>query len=134
MKALLVAVLGVTLAGCASAATGTRLPAPVNAAPAPVTESDDAERAAASLEAARAAISQAAATPAPPASNDEEPLGYTPEALHEARILLAREALVEANAAKQRVDIEEQLQRELEQLMERDRTAKSRRHHARAHR
>jgi len=53
-----------------------------------------------------------------------------PQALHLARIELAREDLVESNEAKERLDLEEELQRELAALQATSQTSKSRVKHA----
>jgi hypothetical protein len=55
---------------------------------------------------------------------------FPSEALHAARIELAREELVEANLAKARLDLQEELERELASLQATSETAKSRVRHA----
>jgi hypothetical protein len=118
---VVVLALATALAGCAG-----RVPVPTNRpAEASAIRGDAAEPAAprdevdtrAALDAARVALA---------AAEDEEGdegVSFSVEAIHRARIAMAREALVEENAMKQRIDVEEQLQRELEALS--DRPAKS---------
>ncbi len=55
--------------------------------------------------------------------------GLDPEAVHRARIEMAREALVEENVGKERVDLAEELQRELAALQATSQTSKSRVRH-----
>jgi hypothetical protein len=120
------------LAGCARPAPPV---APISAAPhaSPVAETVSASEAAddpgeAALDAARAAL---AATD--PDNGADEGL-FSPEAIHLARIELAKQALVEDNAQKQRIDVQEQLQRELDAINAGENPAKSRRRQRGAHR
>jgi hypothetical protein len=102
-----------------------RAPAPIAAEPEASTDlqTDDAL---ARVDAARAAIGAATEATGP---DEQPPLGWiAPESIHRARIEIARAALIDANAAKQQIDAAEQLERELETLMDRQRTAKGRPH------
>jgi hypothetical protein len=71
-------------------------------------------------------------TPAPvaeaqPAGDHEPPFGgLEPEVVHRARIEMARAALVEENENKERVDLAEELQRELAALQATSQSSKSR--------
>jgi hypothetical protein len=121
------------LAGCARP---TPPLAPVSAAP-PARAMAEAENANApagddpgetALDAVRAALAAAG-----PDEGMDEGL-FSREAIHLARIELAKEALVEDNAQKQRVDVQEQLQRELDALTADEHPAKSRRRQQGAHR
>jgi hypothetical protein len=82
--------------------------APVAAAAEPKEPAPE-EQAETAVDAARAALGATADDE----GNGDAPL-FSPEAIHMARIELAKEALVEDNALKQRIDLEEELQRELD--------------------
>jgi hypothetical protein len=135
VKVIAVALLGLGLAGCAPA---THLRAKGPAAPvSPWRDGADdlATRAAGSERLAEAStLLESAASPATPA--DPGAPGsfgpFEPEAVHLARIEMAREALVEDNLNKARVDLAEELQRELAALQESSGTSKSRVKHGKA--
>jgi hypothetical protein len=67
----------------------------------------------------------AAVDPAEPGASASPP-GFEPDVVHRARIAMAREALVEDNLNKARLDLAEELQRELAELQENSQTSKSR--------
>ncbi|MGO8996666.1 MAG: hypothetical protein ACLQVI_25410 [Polyangiaceae bacterium] len=133
MKALAVALLGLGLAGCAPA---TRAVPP--RAPAPVSQWQDGTEEAASTDAvdeSSDAVSDEGALPTATevvreATEQEAdaPAGelLEPAVVHRARIAMARAALVEDNLNKERVDLAEELQRELAALQENAETSKSR--------
>jgi hypothetical protein len=119
-----VVVLMVAFATGCAAQPIVRAPAPIAAEPEAFT--DLQTDALAQVDAARAAIGAATGATGP---DEQPPLGWiAPETVHRARIEIARAALIDANAAKQQIDAAEQLERELETLMDRQRTAKGRPH------
>jgi hypothetical protein len=130
VKAIAVALLGLGLAGCAPA-THPQAKGPA----VPVSPwHDGAEDVAAigGVAAERLAevstLLESTASPATPAEPGAEgaPGPFEPEVVHRARIAMAREALVEDNLNKARVDLAEELQRELAALQESSGTSKSR--------
>jgi hypothetical protein len=130
MKAVLAVLLGLSLGGCARASLPARIAAP-QAPEAQVSQparEDDAliaELGDEALASARAALF---------AARESAPTGgvgaVAPEVIHEARIELARQELVEDNLAKQRLDVQEELERELADLQATTQTSKSRVKHA----
>lgn len=135
---LLVALLGLLVGGCA-ATTRTNPASPhageANAAAVVADGADGAEETAEDaapavapvpLDEVRAALTSDAPAEAPP------PM-FPSEALHQARIELAREELVENNLAKARLDLQEELERELANVQATSETTKSRSKHARPH-
>jgi hypothetical protein len=141
VKAAAVALLSFTLAGCAPAAPPMKARAPT-----PVSQwedvSDDTSDKDSSLTATAeedGATERGDESPAPadgsPAATAQaqdpsgEPFmlgGLDPEVIHRARIEMARAALVEENANKERVDLAEELQRELAALQATTQSSKSR--------
>ena len=139
MRAAAVALLSFTLAGCAPAApaVSARSPAPPVSQWADGTDDELAETE--SEEADPDGLSETPPLPAPSLSaaaaaggereSSGEPFvlgGLDPEVIHRARIEMARAALVEENANKERVDLAEELQRELAALQATTQSSKSR--------
>jgi hypothetical protein len=129
LRALPVVLLGLTLAGCSETARTARLQ---TTAP-PVSEWQEstgdsatyAEPAESAAEARTLFVSaESMATLGPEATVSMSAL--EPMAVHEARIEMAREALVEDNLNKERIDLAEELQRELAALQANSETSKSR--------
>jgi hypothetical protein len=133
VKAAAAALLSFTLTGCAPAAHAVP-----PRAPEPVSEWQDGDDDAPAAD--DAASNHAAPQSAPPetfgqlATMTTDAAGamsaLEPDVVHRARIEMAREALVEENQNKERVDLAEQLQRELAALEDRE-TSKSRVRHGR---
>jgi hypothetical protein len=140
-KTAAAALLGLVLAGCAPVGQAENLRTPAT----PVSEWRDDGAAAAlarsmaeHLAAAHAVETNAAppgettaADPAAPTTSADA-TGLEPEVIHRARIEMAREALVDDNANKERVDLAEELQRELAALQESTEASKSRAHAGRS--
>lgn len=135
MKAAAAALLSFVLAGCAPAARTVQPRAPA----APVSQWEDGageDTASAPEEAAIAHLAEARAAllgALPPGMSGQEASGepfalggLDPEVIHRARIEMARAALVEENENKERVDLAEELQRELAALQAGPQTSKSR--------
>jgi hypothetical protein len=129
LRALAVVLLGLTLAGCSETARTARLQTTVP----PVSEwqespGDSATYSEPSESASEARTlfvsAEAMVTLGPEATASMSAL--EPTAVHEARIEMAREALVEDNLNKERIDLAEELQRELAALQANGETSKSR--------
>ena len=146
MRATAAALLSLWLVGCAPAATLRTSPVHPTAAP-PVSQwetgsEDEAavtteeplaeERAALATGTDQTEAAGQTETPAQTEMTSNEPLpfgGIEPEVVHRARIEMARAALVEENQNKERVDLAEELQRELAALQASTQTSKSRVRH-----
>ena len=135
MKVVAVALLGLGLAGCAPAAQPqAKVPAAPVSAWHDTSDTREGTEDVAPVGAAGAArlsevsaLLGAAESGAPADPGAEGPLGpFEPEVVHRARIAMAREALVEDNLNKARVDLAEELMRELAALQESSGTNKSR--------
>ncbi|HEY2509265.1 MAG TPA: hypothetical protein VGI39_00280 [Polyangiaceae bacterium] len=135
---LLVALLGLLVGGCAAT---TRM----NPASAMSGQAGGAAEVSASGEDSEETAEDLAPSDSPVPSGDLQgavtadspsdalPPMFPSEALHQARIELAREELVENNLAKARLDLQEELERELANLQGTSETTKSRVRHARPH-
>ena len=137
MKAAALALLGFVLAGCAPAVSAT----PPRTAVAPVSQWNDGsgERASSSESpsaddgASQAEQALMAARMSLMSASEQAALGgVSPDLVHATRIEMARQALVEDNSNKERVDVAEELERELAALQASDQTSKSRVRHATA--
>jgi hypothetical protein len=141
VKAAAVALLSFTLAGCAPAAPAAspRTPAPPAVPVSPVSQWEDGtDDDLAETEPEEADLDGLSdAPPLPPTASQASPAGESgseqfmlggldPEVIHRARIEMARAALVEENANKERVDLAEELQRELAALEATTQSSKSR--------
>jgi hypothetical protein len=130
LATLVCSCLSALSAGCTSVLPEARAPRTIaTGAPAAANEAS----AQASLDAARAALE-----PSEGAAEADEPqidgFTLTPETIHEARIVIARSALVDGNDAKRALEDEDERLREAERILEADRTAKATLHHGAAHR
>jgi hypothetical protein len=130
VKVIAIALLGLGLAGCAPA---KHLQARGAAAPiSPWRDGADDIVAVNAAASERLAAVSTLLEPGGPAATPAEPGAggsagpFEPEVVHRARIEMAREALVEDNLNKARVDLAEELQRELAALQESTGTSKSR--------
>ena len=137
VKAVAVALLGFALAGCAPAAHTARAPAVPVSQWQDGTDDESAVERTTSEHVAEAPTAEAsAATPAPSGDTSstmtDATSGLEPDVVHRARIEMAREALVEENQNKERVDLAEELQRELAELQANAEMSKSRVRHGRA--
>jgi hypothetical protein len=141
VRAAAAALLGFVLAGCAPAAQSAHLRMPASA---PISQWENGENGAdddldttapedaASEPGAQGGTSPATAAPVATTQAADETLalaGLEPAVVHRARIEMARAALVEENMNKERVDLAEELQRELAALQASSQASKSRRRH-----
>jgi hypothetical protein len=128
VKAAAVALLSLTLAGCAPAAPAVSARTPA----VPVSQWEDGTDEELAETESEEADSDSPGEPPPTRGEREssgEPFvlgGLDPEVIHRARIEMARAALVEENANKERVDLAEELQRELAALQATTQSSKSR--------